>query len=253
MRNATLVEGAVPINKLKKLEVGSSKLESNQGEDSPQSTVHSPQSAVELSPRKAFLLANPRAREVWEAFVAKLQELTSKYRASAQTVAQQMVDTAELGRQIGLLVVELENELPGKRLTEDFWRQHPELQLDRMGQPITREMLDWFVGIARKYPNQVTIEDIAKVARGTQQLLLPGGFELESERAPQVAHAPAAPIAQLKERLDVVQMREVWSRVKSDGAYWQDGHLRPDLKETLRVELEPSIVFVMQLKEELGL
>jgi len=237
-------------------------------EHSLKSAVHSPQSknkdsglgtqdsglaALPSGPRSQFLAANPRKREVWEVFVDKFKELVAQYRGEAKSAGQKLVDTAELGRQIGLLILEMENELPGKRLTEDFWQQHPELHFDLNGQSIARERLEWFVATARRYPDKIKMEDVGKIARTVQLALGGEEFVLAAERAPQVSHAPESPVSLLRERLNFQRIEEVWRAVRADHHFCPDGRLRADLRDALRVELGPTIKIVDELKRELEL
>ena len=184
-----------------------------------------------------YLAGNPEEKEFQLALIAQIREKWAAFSAEVSDMVQRKVSTAEMSRQIGLLVTELEQRLPGKRLTEDFWRQMESLFSIDTGKAISKDELLWCAKVAKHHPDKIkSIQDVQKV----QQLVLSAaGFGLESERAPQIAHVPESPVGLLRSMMNRRKLDEVWSALKADENYFQNGRLRPDLCEMFRVEFEP--------------
>ena len=89
-----------------------------------------------------------------------------------------------------------------------------------------------------------------------QLLLLASGendFQLEGQRSPQVEHAPPNPLSLLKEQFNVSRLQDAYDRLRADENYCPGGKLRPDLRDTLRVELKSAKQIIDQLWTDLGL
>lgn len=201
-----------------------------------------------------FLAGNPAARRVQFALIEQIRQSIAEFQPAVKGLIQQNIDTAEMGRRIGIAVVELEEHLPGKKLTEDFWRQMESVFNVNTGQSITRDMLVWFAKIARHHPDPIT--SIAEVRAVQKELLLATGdeqFQLVSERGQQVFHAPPNPLSMLKEQMSFSRWDGILKQLRADVNYCPGGRLRADLIPVLRVELGPVFKELDVLKKELGL
>ena len=219
----------------------------------PKSKNQKPETEA-LTPRAQFLAQNHTAAEVQRENIKQLRKSIVDFRTALRESSIGMVKLAEKGRQIGLIVLELAESFPGRRITEDFWRQLPELFTDSHGQKITLEMLMWFAKIAKGNPEPIA--DVMEAKRNLQLLLMASGekeFVLEAERSPQMAHAPRDTLATVKQLLDYGEFKEAFEALKADARYYPGGRIRPDLRDTLRVELAPAIVIVQTFARELAL
>lgn len=227
-------------------------VDKNPSSNNPQ--IHSSEGEA-LTPRAMHLLGRPQEAALQATVVEQIRGRIGDLRTSYNILTLGMVKTAEGWRQVGLLVIELEQMLPGKRLTEDFWRQLPELFQDSNGESIGRDMLEWAAKVARDHPEKIeSVDDARRIWRQPELLLAcDPNFQLESERGPQVRHDRPNPLALFKEQLRFTPLLEHWKELRADEHYFPGGRLREDLRETLRVELEPTIRLVDEVRKELGL
>jgi hypothetical protein len=203
--------------------------------------------------RADYLATNPRARQLQDAQLKQITERIGHFRKKMIGVARDFVKAANDSREIGILIIDFLDTLPGKQLTTDFWQQMEGLFIDCFGNPISQEQLKWFVSIANKNPKP--FENIIEAFQFRQTLMLASGADeliLESERGPQTSHSPTNPLLELKNVLAFARLEDVYKRLSSDQNYFPDGHLRPDLRDTLIVELKPTFELVDKLKLELG-
>lgn len=99
---------------------------------------------------------------------------------------QRMIDWTNAGRRVGLLIIGFLDQLPGKRMTRDFWRQYQSKFRSPGGLQLTLEQFNWFERLARNNPEP--IKDLAGAMAARQMAFEAAGFELIGERAPGIAH-----------------------------------------------------------------
>lgn len=219
---------------------------------SPTSDLRPPTS--DLSPREAFLAANPQAKELQAAQVEEFKRLFAELMdggAPLPSLLTGLINKAEQARRIGIVLVEFVDTLPGKRLTADFYEQTKHLFVDGHGQSVPLHVLEMFIRHARK--NEQPITTIG-AALDSQQLLLGaagGDFALvaESQRTPPVLHPPANPLNQLKDTFAHLDLSSIIARFRSNPNYCPGGKLRPDLAAALKVELKPKLQEFDEVRE----
>lgn len=82
-------------------------------------------------------------------------------------------------REIGMLIKKALESLPGKQMTIDFWQKQGHLYRDQYGNPISREMLIWFVRVSEN--EKEPIDDIPTALSYRKQMMMLLGFELQGE------------------------------------------------------------------------
>jgi hypothetical protein len=204
--------------------------------------------------RADYLAANPKAKQLQTVQLKEITKRIGTYRKKMLARAKDWIDAANEAREIGVLIIDFLDSIPGKQLTIDFWKQMESLFVDQHGSPITQDQLKWFVKVASANPEP--IKEVLVALQYRQPLLLAAGnkeiLELESERSPQTLHAPSNPLAELKELLDYSEFQETIKRFKSDPNYFPNGKIRDDLREPLLAELEPTFRLVDEIRRELG-
>jgi hypothetical protein len=192
--------------------------------------------------RAEFLAGNPKAKKLQKAHLHEITTRIGRYRHDILSWATHGVKLANEAREIGLLIVSYLDTLPGKQMTLDLWMQLQNLFIDQYGNRITQETLKWFVKIAKANPDP--FDSILDVLQWRQPLLLASGdetFQLTGERPQQVLHAPANPMSLLKDYFNP-DLEAIVTELRANINYCPDGeHFRPDLCETLRVEMEPKL------------
>ncbi len=192
------------------------------------------------SPRKDYLNAHPKAKELQDAQVGAICAGAGDYRKKALAIAKQIVDLSKDGRRIGLLVIEFRDSLPGKQITDDFWRQLEDCFVDQHGNPILRGQLEMFERIASKQIDE-PFETFMEAFQYQKQLFLASGseefFQLEGERGKQVSKGEPNPLSQVKDVFNLLGKSDVFDKLLLNENYCPDGHIRPDLKGPLKVEL----------------
>lgn len=197
--------------------------------------------------REDYLAANPGARQLQASQVAEFQRRLAELMEGAiplPSLLNGLIDKSEQARQIGIVLVEFVDTLPGKRLTPDFYEQTKHLFVDGRGQSVPLHILELFIRHARKHEQPITT---IAAALDSQQLLLGaagGEFALvaESQRTPPVLHPPANPLNQLKDIFAHLEIGSVVDRFRSSPNYCPGGQLRPDLAAALKVELKPKLL-----------
>lgn len=206
-------------------------------------------------PWSDHLAANPDLKEKFAALVQQFHAEVPRFKSEVANWTRATINMAEHGRQIGIAVIELEEMFAGKKLTVDFWQQIEPLFVDpATGLKITKEQLQWFAKVARNHLDPIT--EVSAARAMMQPLLLASGddqFQLQGERAPQVAHAKPVPLLEFKALFDVSTLEERWKRLKSDGTTFVDGRVREDLCPVLREELRPAIEMIEEIKRAVGL
>lgn len=208
----------------------------------------------ELTPREAYLSANPNAHAVQSALLTEYHTRRTQLRSGLSSILFQFVDKVEEARQIGIVLVELADALPGRKLTRDFYEQMRDLFTDAQGQCDSFEMLEWYQRIARS--NAEPILEFQTALKWHTPLLLASGepeFQLVSEAVVKERVPPKDELGQLRSWLDNPAVVNVWKQLKQNPIYYKDGHLRPDLRERMAEEFRELIHMVDELKKELGL
>jgi hypothetical protein len=189
---------------------------------------------VTFTERADYLAANPKAARLQTAQISEIVARFSKFVGDFKPVLKQFVVSAESARQIGILVDEFFDTLPGKRMSKDFWQQMRHLFKDANGRQIELEMLEWCAKLARSHPEP--IKDVATALQYRQSLLFVSGeVEATSEKH---CRLPADPLALIREWFD--EARDAVTALRNDQRYYKDGRIREDLKPILRIELEPK-------------
>ena len=207
-----------------------------------------------LSAREEYLAANPEARKMQDASLAQITAVVGNFRHKFKNAINEFVDTAEQARQIGIAIIEFEETLPGKKMTADFWNQLESLFVDNYGNPITKEMLEWFVKIARGNTNP--IDNILTALQWRQPLLLATGdeeFSLIGERAPQHRIAPQDEWNTLASWLDEMDVPEKVEKLLNNPHYFVDGQLRPEMRDCIDEDWKKTFDAVDLLRSKIGI
>ena len=182
--------------------------------------------------------ANPKVAKLHAVQIKNILKHVNGFYDEMRPALMSFVAGAENARRAGVLLKEFEETLPGKRLTIDFFQQFKDSFKDAKGQSIPYDQIQWFIRLAdqRQEPFRL-VSDIAPVYK---QLLI-GSGELEVEgRAPQSPHAPQAPTEALKSYFSTDIVKTIQS-LRENVNYCPEGHLRPDLKELLLVDMKPKL------------
>jgi hypothetical protein len=215
---------------------------------------HTQTPETELTPREAYLAANPNASAVQSALLTEYHTRRTRLRAGLSSILFQFVDKVEEARQIGIVLVELAEALPGRKITRDFYEQMRGVFTDARGQCDSFEMLEWYQRMARSNPEP--IQEFQTAMKWHTPLLLASGepeFQLAIEPAVKERVPPKDELGQLRSWLDNPAVVSVWQQLKLNPRYYQDGHMRPDLRERMAEEFRELINMVDELKKELGL
>lgn len=209
---------------------------------------------AEPTAREMYLAANPAAARLQTAHLSEFRNKLGELLDGLNPMLRQFVNKAECARQIGIILLELVDTLPGKRLTQDFYEQMRAEFVDAQGRVLPLELLEWFMKCARS--NAASIEDMGTALRWNQTLLLASddaSFRLEPDPMPKHRLTHLDELGRLKswfEKSDVVQ---TWQALKQNPRYFPDGHLRPDLREIMAEEFKPQLAVMDEMKRELGL
>lgn len=213
---------------------------------------------VEPSNRDHFLAAHPAAAEEQ---CARILDITSHVDAWLMRYAdskQALLDTGELARQIGDKIIAFAETFPGKKLTEDFWRQVQEHFITAQGRRISLDMLEWFMKVSRQNHDK-PITHISQIP-SLKELEFQFIGETESEagygRGLQKAHAPANPYSALTARLRIDEWRTDWDMFKKHPQYGNPADLkarRPDLHHEMVQKLQALHEFSEAALHELGM
>lgn len=207
-----------------------------------------------LTAREVYLAANPNANAVQAALLTEYHTRRTRLRDGLSSILFQFVDKVEEARQIGIVLVELAEALPGRKITRDFYEQMRGLFTDATGQCDSFEMLEWYQRLARS--NAEPITEFQTAMKWHTPLLLASGdpeFQLVSEPMVKERVPPKDELGQLRSWLDNPSVVSVWQQLKLNPRYYQDGHMRPDLRERMAEEFKDLINMVDELKRELGL
>jgi len=198
----------------------------------------------EATPRATYLATNPEAKKLHN---CQVKEFRRKYcdfidgGVELKGLFKSFIKKADQAREIGIVLIEFCESLPGAKLTRDFYEQEKEFFTDGQGRPVSFDMLQWFMRIARE--NLDPIADIATALKYRQPMLLATGdneLVLQSER-PQQRHVPPPDnLATFKEMLNPSEWIDAWKQLQSNENYCPDGHFRDTLREILNEQLAPT-------------
>jgi hypothetical protein len=201
--------------------------------------------------RAVFLAEHPAELKLDKAMIQQIRKSVPAFRAQLKLAVGHLIKSAEMGRQLGLAILAYEKTLPGGELTVDFWNQVGSQFIDTTGRPITREMMTWFVKIARKYSEP--IQDVMDAFQCRQPLLLASGepeFELVGQREGETAATPKNEWLELKGWIEGIdEQNQVLGRLRANANYFPGGHLNPETKELLAVQLRPQIKALDEIRE----
>ena len=209
-----------------------------------------------LTNREAWIAADPTGerRRVHDAQIAEFREKFSALTTGLKPILHGIVDKAEQLRQVGIVMVEFCETVPGGKFTRDIYEQHKHEFTDAHGQSVDFELLEWSIRVARDNHDPITTLHVALKWR--QPLLLATGdteFVLESVPPPQKSVPPPDPLATVQKLLDTSALSEALSKLRSNPNYYPGGQLREGLKETLAEQLRPTFALVDDLRRELGI
>jgi hypothetical protein len=110
---------------------------------------------TELSTARAdYLAANPKEQAIQTAALADIARSVTGLR---DTIEKEVKKFAEKYSKdywsVGVRVNEFIERLPGKKLTEDFYRQMKKELVDSKGRPMSRRYLNWMAEWARRFPD----------------------------------------------------------------------------------------------------
>jgi len=212
-----------------------------------------------LTDREAFLAAHPAERELEESAIAEVLRRHAELKGGViplATALRTVVSKAEEARQIGVVLVEFVDRLPGKKLTRDFYeRDYKHKFVDATGQQFSFELLEWYIATARK--NLAPIADMGTALKFVQPLLLTSGepeFQLSAEPPPTKNRIPPRDDwGKITAWFEQFELESAWQKVKQDPKLFRNGHLLPELRVTLAEELRPKLAVIDEMREELGL
>jgi hypothetical protein len=209
---------------------------------------------VEPTAREMYLASHPEAARLQRAHMQELRTKLADLLEGLNPMLHQFINKAESARQIGIVLIELSDTLPGRKLTRDFYEQMRREFVDAQGRTIPFELLEWFVRCARS--NQMPIEDMATALRWNQPLLLASGdeqFQLQQETVEKHRIPPMDEWGRLTTWLEKSDIEQTWSDLKKNPNYFSDGHLRPDLKAMYADEFRAKMAVMDEIRKELGL
>ena len=94
-------------------------------------------------------------------------------------ISSRLVVVVNQVREVGLLITEDWDKLPGKQMTIDFWEKQQDLYVDQYGNRISWENLKWCVKVANMEKNEIT--DVRHANSYEKGLLSLIGYSLEGE------------------------------------------------------------------------
>lgn len=207
------------------------------------------------TPRNQFLASNPKAKQLQDATIEEFRKRFSELLDGLQPMLRLFVNKSEQAREIGIVLCELADSLPGKKLTRDFYEQMKSEFVDSGGKQISFELLEWFMRVARQNPSE-PIDNMRSAMKCLQPMLIASGepeFQLVSDTSTKQRIQPKDEWNKLLDWLDVPDLIENWNMLKKNDSYFPGGHLREDLKSVFAVELKPKIAVIDELKRELGI
>lgn len=206
------------------------------------------------TPLGDFWAANPVAHALHQEHLHSIHQKLNVFLEGLKPLLNSVINKAESLRQLGNVMAEFARTLPGQKFTRDFYEQLKGEFVDAHGQPVSFEVLEWSIKVAREHVSPITgFNDAVKVR---QILLLATGeetFRLEAatvDRGSVVT--PPDPLRQLRSLLDVATWRDRWQKVQSSEHYWKEGRLVPEQRELLAQEFKPVFELLDQIREELG-
>jgi hypothetical protein len=211
-------------------------------------------SALSLTERADYLAANPRAAALQAAQMSEFHKRLSELLGGLHSILHGFVDKAEQARQIGIVLIEFVDTLPGQKLTPDFYEQLKPEFTDPQGRLTSLELLEWFMKVARH--NLDPIADFETALKWKQPLLLATGdpeFKLETVR--EAGERPEAKDewGHLKEWLSEPDLEEWLIKLHQNPAYYTNGQMRPDLRAMMAEEWKPKFKVLDELRRELGI
>jgi len=229
--------------------------------------------------RAAYLAANPEAKRVHEAHIARFTagyhgwQGATAFAAAIQRIRQNpkmdmaaveseitralplrltaraFVLKADDVRDLGNILIEWQETLPGRKFTRDFYEQHKAEFTDEAGLVIPFEQLEWLMRVARS--EQSPVDDLLTAWKCRQPMLLALGLE-DAERPPGKPVAPSDPLTQLQEIFNPAEIAERWTAFKNNPRYCPNGVLRDEWREMLAEQWKPAFKMVDEVKAALG-
>jgi hypothetical protein len=218
--------------------------------------IKKPSNPAEMSStgRADYLAANPKAAKLQAVQLAEFHARFTAMTSGLKTILHGIVDKAEQSRQIGIVLIEFVETLPGKRLTPDFYEQLKPEFTDDQGRLISLELLEWFMKVA--HHNLDPISNFETALKWRQPLLLATGdpdFKLEITR--EAVQRPEAKDewGRLKEWMSNPDLEDWWTKLHQNAAYFPKGRMRPDLRAMMAEEWKPKFKVLDELRTELGI
>jgi hypothetical protein len=206
------------------------------------------------SPRAAFLAANPEARKIHQAHIKAFHKAYEKFEDGLPSLLHGIVDKAEQLRQLGNVMTEFAQSLPGGKFTRDLYEQHKQEFTDSRGQSVSYELLVWSIKVADMYHDPIV--DFNSAIKCRQPLLLATGeeeFRLEAATVDRgsVVTPPDA-LKQMRSLLDPAKLNDAWQKLKSDEHYFSGGALVAHQREILVEEWKPVFELVDEVRAALA-
>ena len=231
------------------------------------------------SNRAAYLAAHPEARKVHESHMARFAaayrgwqgnqtfaEVLAEVRANPKisldealaaitrslplrATAQSFVLKANNARELGEILIEWQETLPGRKFTRDFYEQHKREFMDEAGLIIPFEQLEWLIRVARA--EKEPVDDLLTAWKCRTPMLLALGLE-DAERPPGKPVIQADEVAKLQEIFDPAEIETRWNAFLSSPRYCPNGVIRDEWKEVLMHQLKPTFILMEKVKRALG-
>ncbi len=175
------------------------------------------------------------------AMIDNINQKAIEYQPLVKGLVDNTVSTANMAREIGILIDQLVDTLPGKEMTRDFWETKYQFFFrDAKKQLITFEMMAFFRSASRQIKKPLTAEDIQTALYYRQTLLGAAGFELEGERQPGHAHEPRSVWNEFTDLMEMEKkLQSVMQKLAQDSNYGPIEKWPKHNKESARVQLEP--------------
>lgn len=217
-------------------------------------------------PRQDFLKGKPEELRIQTALIKKVCDKMPPLANRTRKWMDEGIDIANEWREVGLFYLELKQELPGKKMTIDFFRQFAPLFVDKAGKQITFEQLEWAAKLALQpepFPKLSTEADGLvgfNVMLSYKQCVLgaAGFLELEGERLPQQAHEPNYYLRVL-EMLDPSKLKTVMDKLEADPNFGAIEQWPEARKEKFWVQIKPmvdsipaAVALIKRIAEKLG-
>ena len=207
-----------------------------------------------VTARSEFLAANPRAAKLQATQMTEFHKRFAELIGGLKSILRGIVDKAEQARQIGIVLIEFVDTLPGQKITPDFYEQLKPEFTDPQGRLISLELLEWFMKVARH--NLDPIADFETALKWKQPLLLATGdpeFKLETVRVAGDRPEAKDEWGQLKEWMSNPELEDWWAKLHHNDAYFPGGQMRPDLRAMMAEEWKPKFKVLDELRQELGI